>query len=77
MKLFAGLALALTAVYATPTTLQKRADPQGIDVSGFQPTVNWAAVKANGLTFAFIKATEGTSKSARILSLRVAHFGTS
>ncbi|KAF7316067.1 Secreted hydrolase [Mycena indigotica] len=39
----------------------KRAQPQGIDVSGFQPSVNWATVKANGVSFAYIKATEGTT----------------
>ncbi|TFK37987.1 glycoside hydrolase family 25 protein [Crucibulum laeve] len=59
MKFIAALAAALTAVYASP--LEKRAAPQGIDVSGFQPSVNWATVKANGLSFAFIKATEGTT----------------
>nr|QNJ46237.1 GH25 muramidase [Flammulina velutipes KACC42780] len=33
----------------------------GIDVSGYQPNVNWATVKANGVSFAYIKATEGTT----------------
>ncbi|KAF9352087.1 hypothetical protein BGX34_000178 [Mortierella sp. NVP85] len=37
------------------------AQPKGIDVSGYQPNVNWAAVKANGIEFAYIKATEGTT----------------
>ncbi|KAF5375676.1 hypothetical protein D9615_009335 [Tricholomella constricta] len=61
MKLAAALfALGtLTLTRAAPSPFQKRAAPQGIDVSGFQPNVDWAAVKANGLTFAFIKATEG------------------
>ncbi|KAF9560560.1 hypothetical protein EC968_006108 [Mortierella alpina] len=36
------------------------AQPKGIDVSGYQPNINWATVKANGIEFAFIKATEGT-----------------
>jgi len=44
----------------TEVELAKRAQPQGIDVSGYQPSVNWATVKANGVTFAYIKATEGT-----------------
>jgi GH25 family lysozyme M1 (1,4-beta-N-acetylmuramidase) len=35
--------------------------PEGIDVSGFQPTVNWPKVAAGGKVFAFIKATEGTA----------------
>jgi GH25 family lysozyme M1 (1,4-beta-N-acetylmuramidase) len=61
MKLFSALSLAIAVANANPILLEKRADPQGIDVSGFQPSVNWATVKANGVTFAFIKATEGTS----------------
>jgi lysozyme len=34
---------------------------QGIDVSHWQGTVNWAAVKKSGKTFAFCKATEGAT----------------
>ncbi|KAJ6557892.1 glycoside hydrolase family 25 protein [Mycena capillaripes] len=41
--------------------LNERAQPQGIDVSHFQETVNWATVKANGVSFVYIKATEGTT----------------
>ena len=33
----------------------------GIDVSHYQGTVNWNAVKAAGIQFAFAKATEGSS----------------
>ena len=32
---------------------------KGIDVSKFQGTVNWPAVRASGVSFAYIKATEG------------------
>jgi GH25 family lysozyme M1 (1,4-beta-N-acetylmuramidase) len=32
----------------------------GLDVSGYQPSVNWSTVAANGAKFAYIKATEGT-----------------
>ncbi|MCM3174467.1 glycoside hydrolase family 25 protein [Paenibacillus sp. MER 99-2] len=32
---------------------------QGIDVSRYQGTIDWAKVKASGMTFVFIKATEG------------------
>ncbi|KAJ7032052.1 glycoside hydrolase family 25 protein [Mycena alexandri] len=39
----------------------KRAQPQGIDVSHFQTTVDWAVVKASGVSFVYIKATEGTT----------------
>ncbi|KAK5801631.1 glycoside hydrolase family 25 protein [Linnemannia elongata] len=34
---------------------------QGIDVSGYQPNVNWRDVKSRGIQFVYIKATEGTS----------------
>lgn len=32
----------------------------GIDISRFQPPIDWATARANGVNFAFIKATEGT-----------------
>ncbi len=35
---------------------------QGIDVSHFQGTVDWVALKAAGLTFAFAKATGGNTE---------------
>ncbi|KAJ7359697.1 glycoside hydrolase family 25 protein [Mycena albidolilacea] len=41
--------------------LSERAQPQGIDVSHFQATVDWASVKAAGVSFVYIKATEGTT----------------
>lgn len=53
-------------------TFEKRALPQGIDVSHYQGTINWNTVKANGVAFVFIKATEGTSKSC-IPCIFVAH----
>ena len=34
---------------------------QGIDVSHWQGTINWTSVKNSGKTFAFCKATEGTT----------------
>ncbi|KIK85356.1 glycoside hydrolase family 25 protein [Paxillus rubicundulus Ve08.2h10] len=58
MKCLASLALALAVSSATPV---KRADPQGIDVSSHQPNIDWTTVKKNGIAFAYIKATEGTS----------------
>lgn len=33
----------------------------GMDVSGYQPGVDWGAAYANGARFAYVKATEGTS----------------
>jgi len=32
----------------------------GIDVSGWEPNIDWRAVRASGVRFAFLKATEGT-----------------
>lgn len=34
---------------------------QGVDVSRWQGAITWASVRANGIRFAFCKATEGTS----------------
>ncbi|HEX4612465.1 MAG TPA: glycoside hydrolase family 25 protein [Urbifossiella sp.] len=34
---------------------------QGIDVSHYQGSINWTSVKNSGKSFAFIKATEGTT----------------
>ncbi|MFI1221505.1 MULTISPECIES: lysozyme [unclassified Streptomyces] len=34
---------------------------QGIDVSHWQGSINWGSVKAAGIDFAYMKATEGTS----------------
>ncbi|MEE4546538.1 GH25 family lysozyme [Streptomyces sp. V4-01] len=37
------------------------ANPVGIDVSHYQGTITWTSVKAAGIKFAFIKATESTT----------------
>jgi GH25 family lysozyme M1 (1,4-beta-N-acetylmuramidase) len=59
MKLLSVISLALVAV-SQASPLEKRAAPQGIDVSSYQGNINWASVKANGIAFVYIKATEGT-----------------
>ncbi|QRV88209.1 lysozyme [Ceratobasidium sp. AG-Ba] len=51
----AGAALAAPGMKRAPT------GPQGIDVSGYQPGIDWNAVKANGIEFAYVKATQGTT----------------
>ncbi|KAF8602579.1 glycoside hydrolase family 25 protein [Ceratobasidium sp. AG-I] len=58
-----ALALALSTCFALAAPRFKRAPtgPQGIDVSGYQPNVDWTAVKASGVEFAYIKATESTT----------------
>jgi GH25 family lysozyme M1 (1,4-beta-N-acetylmuramidase) len=33
---------------------------RGMDVSSFEPTINWESVKTDGAKFAYIKSTEGT-----------------
>ena len=58
MKYFTSLALALAIARATPV---KRSHPLGIDISDYQPNVNWTAVVDNGIQFVYIKATEGAS----------------
>ena len=56
-----AIALAASAV-GSPVALEKRATLNGIDVSDFTTGVNFNTVKANGASFVYIKATEGTSK---------------
>ncbi|CAL1699769.1 unnamed protein product [Somion occarium] len=55
------LLAATTSCFAVPHTLQKRAAPLGIDISHFQGAVNFNIAKANGISFVYIKATEGTT----------------
>lgn len=45
---------------------------RGIDVHGGKGAVDWAKVKANGIRFAFVKATEGTGWKDARLSTNVA-----
>jgi len=57
---------ALTAVYCAVTALDASADvadtrPNGVDVSSHQPTFDWPGAAAQGISFAYIKATEGMS----------------
>ncbi|KAJ3844056.1 glycoside hydrolase family 25 protein [Lentinula raphanica] len=49
---------ALTLALVQPRQLS---GPKGIDVSHFQGTIDWSSVAANGISFVFIKATEGTT----------------
>ncbi|KAH9022149.1 glycoside hydrolase family 25 protein [Lactarius hengduanensis] len=56
-----SLGVSSTPVSENESTLVKRAHPQGIDVSNFQGNLNWATIKSQGVQFAYIKATEGTT----------------
>jgi GH25 family lysozyme M1 (1,4-beta-N-acetylmuramidase) len=66
LKALTAALLLVTAAFGAavefPGNLQKRAQPKGIDVSAYQPNVDWTAVHSSGVTFAYIKATEGTSE---------------
>ncbi|KAH7924611.1 glycoside hydrolase family 25 protein [Leucogyrophana mollusca] len=62
MKSFSALTfIAVAATLAGANPVEKRYSPSGIDVSAYQGNVNWGAAKNNGVTFAYIKATEGVS----------------
>ena len=64
---FATFARARLPYYAaaicvwTSGTLHAATRSLGIDVSSFQGTVNWNAVKSDGIDFAWAKATEGSA----------------
>ncbi|RPD55962.1 glycoside hydrolase family 25 protein [Lentinus tigrinus ALCF2SS1-6] len=63
MKVSTGL-LTLSAVLASSNaspTPAKRDNPQGVDISAYQGTVDFDSLVANGLSFVYIKATEGTT----------------
>jgi len=61
-RTFSRSALALVGLFAFGG-LAPRAEAQlhGIDVSSYQGAVNWYSVKGAGYSFAFAKATEGTT----------------
>jgi GH25 family lysozyme M1 (1,4-beta-N-acetylmuramidase) len=55
--------IAFYALIATAIASQmpmRASFPQGIDVSHYQGTINWAEVASKGVVFVYIKATEGT-----------------
>ena len=55
------------AVDSSEHQLVKRAQPKGIDVSSNQGSINWKNVADKGISFAYIKATEGTGKSDGVI----------
>jgi hypothetical protein len=59
-----------TAVFGPTEDPEMRAQPKGIDVSSHQGNVNWGTVVANGVSFAYIKATEGTGKYNGAVAMR-------
>nr|WP_100449137.1 lysozyme [Glycomyces xiaoerkulensis] len=60
LVLFASIILtAATVAVASPAQAQSRVP--GIDVSHWQGSINWSSVRSDGIQWAYIKATEGTS----------------
>ena len=53
---------------AAPNAAAPAATTQGMDISGWQPTVNWNTVWANGARFVYIKATESDDYSSSYFS---------
>jgi GH25 family lysozyme M1 (1,4-beta-N-acetylmuramidase) len=60
----------VTAAAVTPNATWS---PAGIDVSHYQGTINWSSVKAAGISFAYIKATEGTTYTDPLFSANYLH----
>jgi GH25 family lysozyme M1 (1,4-beta-N-acetylmuramidase) len=65
-RIFLGVTfgLGVLAVSLTDLPAQNPNNPKGVDVSDYQGTINWTSVKNSGVSFAFIKATEGTTFTA-------------
>jgi GH25 family lysozyme M1 (1,4-beta-N-acetylmuramidase) len=62
---FLSLWLCVTAGLAI--TKRSLADPLGIDVASYQGNVDWNTWKSQGVMFAYIKATEGTSEPLLVI----------
>jgi GH25 family lysozyme M1 (1,4-beta-N-acetylmuramidase) len=56
------LALSIYSAAAIVSPLAKRADPQGIEVTNLQKTIDWNSLKSK-VAFDYIKATEDTGKT--------------
>jgi GH25 family lysozyme M1 (1,4-beta-N-acetylmuramidase) len=58
------------------STVRSAAVPKGlipgVDVSAYQPNVNWATVKAKGAKFAYVKATEGVKYTSSTFAAQYA-----
>jgi hypothetical protein len=63
---------AAAAIIAASQLPMRLGGLQGIDVSESQQTIYWEKLKSQGVAFAYIKATEGTSTSE---SSRTKHDG--
>ncbi|KIL62686.1 glycoside hydrolase family 25 protein [Amanita muscaria Koide BX008] len=69
MKLFPILVLALSMIKPLKAkAFNRRTAVRGIDVSEYHAHVTWDTIKANGVQFVYIKATEGTGTQADIMT---------
>jgi GH25 family lysozyme M1 (1,4-beta-N-acetylmuramidase) len=57
--LIGAILLAVFAILIPDLPAQNPNNPKGIDVYNGTGTINWTSVKNSGISFAFIKATEG------------------
>ena len=68
LKALASVLLLSTAILGAAVEslehLEKRAQPKGVDVSSNQGSINWKTVADKGISFAYIKATEGTGNGS-------------
>jgi len=60
VMLFLALAIVGITVY-TSRRAQEEFPVRGVDVSSYQGYIDWKEIESNGVDFAFIKATEGSS----------------
>ncbi|MFD0264537.1 GH25 family lysozyme [Kitasatospora indigofera] len=61
-------AAALSAPVLSAAALPAGAKPLGIDVASYEPNVDWSATAATGASFAYVKATEGTTYTSPTFS---------
>src|SRR5262249_28035984 len=66
-----GVAAGVLAGLAAPAPATA-AYLNGVDVSHYQGTINWASVRGAGITFAFAKATEGTTYTDPTVNTNIA-----
>ncbi|QRV84706.1 lysozyme [Ceratobasidium sp. AG-Ba] len=62
MKLIISYILVAIAAFVSADPYNKPALVKGIDVASYQCNISWPDQKKAGIEFAYIKATEGTSK---------------
>lgn len=59
--LLTGTAMAASCYYSSATVNTMKYPVFGVDVSNYQGVIDWSALQEQNVSFAFIKATEGSS----------------